>query len=133
MLFGKANERPRQPAPAVAPAPPPAPAIGRPSEIEPARVEPTPTPADLAAEAERKSKEAAEHEERINQTEERERHRQAAELDPKLARKLKLGKALEVINPRAALDYYREVIELAPDSSRAKTARERIKALGEVR
>jgi hypothetical protein len=45
------------------------------------------------------------------------------------AQKLKIAESLEKSNPKAALEWYREVIEIAPESAEAAKAQARIKAL----
>jgi hypothetical protein len=46
--------------------------------------------------------------------------KEAAQLKAKLAERLNLAKASEKINPKTALTYYQEVVDLAPDSPEAK-------------
>lgn len=55
--------------------------------------------------------------------------RQEAELQGQITQKFNLGQALEKSNIQGALKYYSEVIKLNPESSQAKKAKARIKAL----
>jgi hypothetical protein len=61
---------------------------------------------------------------------ERARAEKAAVIARKVATRLRIAKALEIQkNTKGAIQYYREVVELAPESQEAGKARERIKAL----
>jgi hypothetical protein len=91
------------------------------------------SPEDIAREQEAQRLEATRLQEDAQRQKEKNRRQQEAQLINKLDQNLRLGKVLEKSNTKAALQYYKEVVDLAPKSSQAKAATERIKALSKTK
>ena len=87
------------------------------------------SPEEILREKEAQRREATRLKEEAERQQEESRRRQEAQLISKLDQKLKLGKSLEKSNSKAAIQYYKDVIALAPDSPQAKTATDRIRVL----
>lgn len=118
--FALLVETPDRPVPSghfVAPPPPP-----KPKSLE-----------ETAREQEFQRREAGRLREEARRKEEENRRRQEAQLNDKLEQKLRLGKALERRNAKAALQYFKEVVKLAPDTAQAKSATERMTALSSIK
>jgi len=109
----KTPDRPVPTGPFVAPPPPP-----KPKSAD-----------EIAREQEDQGRDAARREEEFRRQEEARRGRQAAQLRARLDQKLRLARALERRNTKAALQYYKEIVELGPGLPQAKAAAERIRAL----